>query len=129
MKKAALIIAVCASLAGCAGALKKPDASTDYGFPPIGYEQAVKDHFDATLKDPESARYRIGKPVKAYANNGIIHGGGIGWAGYLVDVQVNAKNSFGGYAGYSAHIVLFKGENVYRVFDGSKHPMVTRLGN
>lgn len=127
MKRRLVLVAVVISLAGCAAALQKPAPDQNYGQPPVDVEPAVRRHFDLVLKDPESARYRIGRPVKAYANNGLVHGGGVAWAGYLVDVQVNAKNSFGGYTGFKPYMVLFRGEAVFRVLDGTAHPLVQRM--
>jgi len=67
------------------------------------------------LKDPESARYRFGTPKKAYVNEGLAYGGGVAWYGWLVDVAVNAKNSFGGYTGAKPYVALFKNGRVHKV--------------
>jgi hypothetical protein len=38
--------------------------------------------------------------------------------GYLVNVEVNAKNSFGGYTGSKPYMVLFSGDRIVRVYEG-----------
>jgi hypothetical protein len=100
--------------AGCAAQFERPDADA-FGEPPRGYEDAIRAYFETTLKDPESARYKFGEPFKAHGNSGWMRGGGVTWVGYAVDVDVNAKNSFGGYTGYQRYIVAFTGEQIYRV--------------
>ena len=122
-----VVLAAVLLLGACAGSFERLPPGTDLGSPPVGYEDAIKKHFEKTLKDPESARYRIGKPIKAYANNGLIDGGNIAWRGYMVDVQVNAKNSFGGYVGFKPYMVFFSGNSVVRVYEGSEHTLVHRL--
>jgi len=114
-------------LGGCAGAFKRPDPSADFGPPPQNYEQAIKDYFEVILKDPESARHRFGTPQKAYANEGLAYGGDVSWYGWLVDVDVNAKNSFGGYTGGKPYMVFFKGDRVIKHVEGRSHVLVHRL--
>lgn len=116
--KRILCIVYAFALTGCASGFQRPTQNTYYGNPPQAYEQTIKSSFEQTLKDPESARYRIGKPVKAYRNTGLFYGGNISWSGYLVDVQVNAKNSFGGYVGFKPYIVLFSEERIFKVLEG-----------
>jgi|JI102314A1RNA_FD_contig_21_16290514_length_532_multi_3_in_0_out_0_1 hypothetical protein len=111
-------------LSGCASNLARPTAAADYGKPPENYEAIVKTHFEAQLKDPESARYKFSNPVKAYGNEGIAYGGGIRWMGYLVKVEVNAKNSFGGYVGYKPYLILFSGNSIYKEVSGDSHPLI-----
>lgn len=111
----------------CASAFQRPEPMSDYGSPPQGYEEAIKVHFEKVLKDPESARYRFGQPIKAYANEGLAYGGKVTWVGYLVDVQVNAKNSFGGYVGFKPYMVLFSGNRIVRYIEGKDHVLVHRM--
>jgi hypothetical protein len=49
------------------------------------------------------------------------------WMGYMVDVEVNAKNSFGGYVGFKPYMVFFSGESIYRVHEGTSHVLMTRV--
>lgn len=74
-------------------------ANADYGEYPDKYEEIVKDYFSSRLKDPYSAVYGIGKPYKAYLREAPARGGEPSAFGYIVEVGVNAKNSFGGYVG------------------------------
>lgn len=113
-------------LAGCAGAFEPLPANTAFGQPPANIEAPIRDYFESTLKDPESARFRFSTPQKAHANWGLIDGGKIRWVGYLVRVDVNAKNSFGGYVGFKPYMALFWGDErgLYRIVEGSSHPTI-----
>lgn len=102
------------SLGGC---FAKPSPGTDYGPEPVNYEDQVKAFFESRLKDPYSAHYRFGgRAVKGYCNQGLAYGGNIAWFGWAVPVQINAKNSFGAYTGFSTHWVFFnpQGQIVYQ---------------
>lgn len=105
-KRLSLIASI--GLAGCATAPNS--AEIDYGNPPINPRAAVIEYFEPRLKDPASAHYKVGEPVRATARNGLLFGGGIGFAGYIVDVELNAKNSFGGYTGWEPWTVFFVGD-------------------
>ena len=61
---------------------------------------------DKHLKDPRSAQYEWGESYKAWLRRGIIHGGGKIF-GYRLDVDVNAKNSYGGYTGFKKYVFMF----------------------
>lgn len=98
-------------LTGCQG-FETPAADADFGNPPVNYEAAIKNVMNRILRDPESARYSFNKPVKAYRNIGLAYGGKIKWIGWVVDVEVNAKNGFGGYAGATPYTFYFDGENI-----------------
>ena len=109
-------LATASILSGCVSSYQRPEPGADYGIPPVNYEQTIKEHFESVLKDPESAIYRFGQPIKAYENEGLFFGGKLIWLGYLVDVEVNAKNSFGGYVGYKPYIFLFNGNQIYKYY-------------
>ncbi|MFJ4255752.1 hypothetical protein ACIP01_02205 [Pseudomonas monteilii] len=82
--------------------------SADYG-DSIGQEDAeaqVKQAFSMVLKDPESARYSFGYVYKGYFVGSAFEGRKL-QAGYLLDVTVNAKNSYGGYVGSKPYKFLF----------------------
>jgi hypothetical protein len=127
VKTAVTGIAIALLVTACASAFQRPEPTADYGSPPQGYEEAIKARFEQVLKDPESARYRFGRPVKAYTNEGLAYGGKVSWVGYLVDVQVNAKNSFGGYVGFKPYMVFFAGDRVVRHIVGTEHILVHRM--
>lgn len=83
----------------------------DYGPEPTraAVESKVRAYFDVTLKDAESARYRFDPAVTKYWIKET------GWAtakrslvGWLAKVDVNAKNSYGGYTGFQRYEFLFK---------------------
>ena len=116
-----VVLTGCATSAGFA----KPDMDPkNWGDPPADYEQRIRAHFDTFLKDGPSARYKFEAPVRAYANQGLIYGGGVRWVGYLVKVEVNAKNSFGGYVGWKPYMAMLSKDGVYQVMEGSSHPVV-----
>jgi hypothetical protein len=82
--------------------------TADYGSYPSDYQEAVKAYFQKKLKDPHSAQYRFKEPYKAYIRETPIQGGKPTTFGYIVDVWVNAKNSFGGYTGENFHRVFIR---------------------
>ncbi|CAM3037462.1 hypothetical protein B0183_11675 [Glaesserella parasuis] len=67
----------------------------DYGAYPKNYVQLIKEHYNNTLKDPDSVKYKeITKPKKTA--NGITD-----TYYYYVCATINAKNSYGGYTGWT----------------------------
>lgn len=57
------------------------------------------------LKDPESARFQLIRPARpVVTGDSIFHKGGAGWE---ICVNVNAKNSYGGYTGYRTTYILW----------------------
>ncbi|OGX07063.1 MAG: hypothetical protein A2Z88_10615 [Omnitrophica WOR_2 bacterium GWA2_47_8] len=121
---AVLVLAVLSG--GCATTLSKEQQATaktlDYGGPlTIDYKQAIKDYFNAQLKDPYSARYEFeNTPGRLVYKPGLWEGGGkytrILYSGYYATVLVNAKNSFGAYIGAVRYGFLFKNNEIIRVF-------------
>jgi hypothetical protein len=107
---ACLSLTVVALLAGCASTPITPEqiAQGDYGAPPSDHEAYLKSYFEGVLKDPYSAVYRFGKPYKGYLTKAPIAGGGIDQFGWLVEVDVNAKNSYGGYTGMKPYMFFYK---------------------
>lgn len=90
-------------LAGCASVVAKlPDAEAKAAaYPPIpDYERMVKAYFASTLKDPYSAQYSDWFLHRAYLARK-----GAPVFSYVVAVQVNAKNSYGGYTGKQMHML------------------------
>lgn len=102
------------ALAGCAS---KPTPeqiqSADYGASVYqdDAERAVKDFFGVYLKDPDSARYSFGNVYKGYMVGSAFEGRKLE-AGYLLDVTVNAKNSYGGYVGAKPYKFLIRNERL-----------------
>lgn len=103
-----------ALLAGCASQPTPEQIQTaDYGYSVYqgDAEKAVKDFFNVYLKDPESARYNFGYIYKGYMVGSAFEGRKL-QAGYLLDVTVNAKNSFGGYVGAKPYKFLFHNDQL-----------------
>lgn len=98
-------------LAGCA-AVPRPEqmAAADYGPEPVNYEAAIHRHLHSALKDPESVRdLRIAPPMKGFFQYDGHSSIEYGW---LSVVELNARNSFGGYAGLTAYLALLRDGNV-----------------
>lgn len=102
-------------LTACASSFDTLDPNAEFGPQPDNYEEKIKEHFQGILRDPQSAVYQFGEPQKGYANNGWALGGEVAWHGWLVDVEINAKNGFGGYTGFKPYVVYFKNDGVYKV--------------
>jgi hypothetical protein len=103
-----LIGALLIFLMGCATSFQKPLPNADYGSYPEHYQALIRSHMDKVLLDPESARYDFTLPRRAYVNQGLAYGGGVQFLGYVVHFVVNAKNSFGGYAGRKSYMALIR---------------------
>lgn len=115
---AALLVAslLALTLPACVGAPPTSEEirAADFGACPTAYEDTIRAHFEQVLKDPESARYEIGRPVKGYYGKTLTNLAGprdirYGW---LVRTGVNAKNSFGGYTGTQEYHCWFRGEEL-----------------
>jgi hypothetical protein len=100
MRNAVLLIALAALPAGCAPSYVTTQEGIDHsiGAAPADPEAVAKRYFERALKDSESARYQFGSALPGRLWGGAANGG---WVyGYLMHVDVNAKNGFGGYVGY-----------------------------
>lgn len=102
----ALAVAI---IAGCASPpTPEQIANADYG-KPIDQSQAearIKEYFEGILKDPDSAKYRFSPIQKSHIVSSAWEGRQL-YAGYVVTVKVNAKNSYGGYTGNEDYVFLF----------------------
>lgn len=89
-------------------------SSANYGSLPEDYQQQIKNYMASALKDPESARYTFEPPFKAYSQDGSMAStsGGVIY-GYASGVQVNAKNSYGGYTGNQLYVFMFSNGVMY----------------
>jgi len=95
--------------------------SADYGRE-IGQdeaENAVKEWMEYRLKDPSSAQYKFTIIHKGYFQDGIALGGAI-YYGYLTEVEINGKNSYGGYTGFTSYKFLLKNGKVYKALKKHK---------
>ena len=98
------------TLSACASAPSREDiANADYGreITQSECEQIVKNSARTFLKDPSSAEYDFGQCYKSWVANPPILGGGANF-GYLMQANINAKNSFGGYTGATNYKFLIK---------------------
>lgn len=95
-------------LTGCSGTPTSEQlASADYGRYPKNYEKVIKDYMQSQLKDPDSATYKFRNIPKS------------GWSslgktlfGYRLCVEINAKNSYGGYVGSRMSYFMIKNDVV-----------------
>jgi len=88
----------------------------DLGQPPTSYRENIKTIKDAELKDPYSAHYTFHDPVPGKVFHDInpydYTRGGHYEYGWLCFFEVNAKNSYGGYAGNEQGFWVFRGNTV-----------------
>ena len=105
-----LVVSCVAILVGCATPSMEEMSNADYGPYPTEYEQAVKNVMNQQLKDPDSAKYQFDVPRKGWYCNAAYRGqwGSKKVYGYIVAVQVNAKNSFGGYTGSEQYYFMIR---------------------
>jgi hypothetical protein len=109
VKKSALLLAL--SFVGCelSGCATAPTAqqlqSLDYGDYPDNYETIVHGYFDRTLKDPSSLEIQGDIPAPQRRWEKFM---GSLKAGYSTCVRYNAKNSYGGYVGFTTLYILIK---------------------
>lgn len=123
-----LILVLATSFAGCAALSDKwtikTVEDTASGEAPIQYEESIKSYLGNTLKDPFSAQYKNFSIPKKYINKTrvvtqsptLINVNGYATETnthcWLVTVDVNAKNSYGGYIGWTTYVFLFRGESI-----------------
>lgn len=122
--RALFVVLMLAAVAGCAPMPTSEQISAaDYGAP---IEQDIAESMTRTmfgiyLKDPQSARYSFGRVYRGYVVTSAFEGRRL-LAGYVLDVGVNAKNSFGGYVGEKPYKLLFhdgKLINAWEIGDSS----------
>ncbi|PHM46493.1 hypothetical protein [Xenorhabdus miraniensis] len=93
-------------------------SKADYGSEPSNYKNLVKSHFETILKDPASAKYsNWTKPMKE-----VMIQNKLPVFGYSLCVNVNAKNSYGGYTGNQLYWVFIKNNQVERIQDTTQFP-------
>ena len=106
-------------LSACASGppTQKELAAADYGSP-ISQQDAeaqAKQFMSRYLKDPYSAQYEWSNVYQGWIRHAPVHGGGLVF-GYILDVNVNAKNSFGGYTGLKPYRFVFKDRSIVTVY-------------
>ncbi len=101
-------------LAGCGKPSSEEIASLNYGPYPHNYERIVLAYMNQILKDPVSARYsEFSSPRQFYVGNF----GKIRYHGWIVCFTVNAKNSYGAYAGSQPYFLLIRNGQVTDLSD------------
>lgn len=117
-----MTLALCIStLAGCASPPTQQEIQgADYGASVYqsDAENVVKAYFNANLKDPESARYTFGTVQRGWGVGNAFQGRKVE-GGYLLDMSVNAKNSFGGYTGAKPYRFLLRNDKIIKVWEVS----------
>lgn len=96
-------------LIGCAST-PSPEtlANAYFGSPPESDEFAqstMAQYIEQSLKDPESAQYRNFRSEGKGWYGGGVYKRHFGWR---YSVEVNAKNSFGGYVGFRQYLAVFQ---------------------
>jgi hypothetical protein len=131
MAKIAIVLIFVAGLLGCSAVFQKPSSYAESEWPVAAAKDAahaaIKEYFEQTLKDPESARYRFIGSARGYSNEALLGGGHVNWRGRIYYLQVNARNSYGGYTGGKPYMALLSGNQVVRVLDGHEHVLVNRV--
>lgn len=111
MKRYLSIFGIISIVSGCAtGPTKEELANADFGKNLNEKECQViaQDFISKKLKDPDSAKFAFAnKCEKGFTSSVPILGLPIAY-GWMQKGEVNAKNSFGGYTGFSKFMVLMK---------------------
>jgi hypothetical protein len=83
-------------------------AKADYGAPISQAEAEAKASafLKRHLKDPDSAKIEWGTVQTGWIRDAPINGGQLRF-GYVLDANINAKNSYGAYSGYKPYKFLF----------------------
>lgn len=89
----------------------------DYGTPTDSKSiEMIKTVFEGILKDPESARFTYLEPKKCWIEKKSLFGSKREFSGYIIEVWVNCKNSFGGYTGKELYQFLFKNGKIHVIY-------------
>ena len=94
--------------------------SANYGVYPKNYQRQIRQYLNDTLLDPGSAKIRIGTPHKVFPTYNPLANTYPPKTPkdlktkqyYVVCAEVNAKNTFGGYAGWQTKIYRFVGGGI-----------------
>lgn len=123
--KRIILIAVALIIGGCGTPLLTSEqlAAADFGSYPDNYVSIVKQYFEMRLKDPSSVMYRdMTSPKKIYFKPVSV------WddpkLGYIVCVSMNAKNSLGGYVGFTNEALLIRNGEVIELAENDSLELV-----
>lgn len=111
-----LLTALCLLFSGCMSVSTQELASLNCGPSPgqAVMETKARSHFNAVLKDSESARIKFHEARRAWQKDGSLRGGTL-HGGWLLVAEVNAKNSYGGYTGFQNYYLFFENGVMYRL--------------
>ena len=115
-------------MSGCATVeiIPEENQSTEAGAYPENYKELVNQYFDNRLKEPYTAKFRfIEKPARALQRFPSGPEGDNRHLGYLVYVDVNAKNSYGGYTGWEEFRFLIRDGQIVHRFTRNPHIIET----
>jgi len=102
-------------LCGCATYPTQQEiAAADNGpqLDPDQYVAKIREAMELRLKDPDSAQYKFISATKAFYPGGPVARFKTTTYGWSVKFLVNAKNSYGGYTGYSPYKAFFQGDKI-----------------
>ncbi|PHM46625.1 hypothetical protein [Xenorhabdus miraniensis] len=119
MKKlVVLIIGGMFLVTGCVSPMTKQEiGNAKYDDLPANYQETLRSIIANTLKDPDSAKYKFHDARLAYtpASRNVA---------YVVPVEINAKNSYGGYTGYKTRYYVYVGRKYKDVTTGIQYTAV-----
>lgn len=97
----------------------------DFG-PPLtaDYKKAVKQYFSDKLFDPYSAVYDNFSNPQKYWIADPYSSGGKQYVGYIIFLNVNAKNRMGGYVGAKKYGFLFRDNAIIKVMEPEEFGIV-----
>jgi hypothetical protein len=101
----ATLSAACAAFLATGCAVTTQITREEAGPYPENYKEIIASYIKSSFKDPYSLKdVMISKPMPYK----ILHR-----AGYVVCLQTNAKNSYGGYVGISHNEIMIEGQKVW----------------
>lgn len=93
-------------------AAKPPKYNSDAPLPAEAvYRPIIKGMIDGILRDPYSAVYIWGDPYQITCKKDLFRTAER-WRGWAININVNAKNAYGGYAGASDYYVMFMSDGI-----------------
>ena len=102
--------------------------TSEYGYPPRHYRETIKNYFSSKLKRGNMSTYTFSKPQRAFKRKGLAYGGDVSWKGWLIDVAVTSQSRTGRVLSPKPYMVLFKKSVIIEDIMGSKHSLLTRVG-
>lgn len=106
------------AMTGCAPVQTTPSAPFDYGAPIdiVDAEKDAKSLMTGHLKDPYSAMWDCNKQMfRGSLGSGRLWGNGSEeYHGWILECNINAKNSYGAYAGVTSYQFLFTNGTLVR---------------